>query len=109
MSARQTWKIWYPVWIFHPIFYSSQVFLFQLHLEGANETSEEKEEKSGQDDFFASEEQFTSSTLEEPATALVKPKSPRDPVKNGDDGPAPDVSMAVSGEVSWFFFLPQKP
>ena len=85
---------------FHPIFFSSQVFLFQLHLEGANETSEEKEEKSGQDDFFASEEQFTSSTLEEPATALVKPKSPRDPVKNGDDGPAPDVSMAVSGEVS---------
>merc|ERR1719507_2655487 len=50
----------------------------KLHLEGANETSEEKEEKSGQDDFFASEEQFSSSTL---------------------DGPAPDVSMAVSGEV----------
>ena len=75
----------------------------QLHLEGSNETSEENQEKTGQDDFFASEEQFTpSSILEEPAAALVKPKSPRDPVKNGDDGPAPDVSMAVSGEVRRF-------
>jgi len=72
----------------------------KLHLEGSNETSEENQEKTGQEDFFASEEQFTpSSILEEPAAALVKPKSPRDPVKNGDDGPAPDVSMAVSGEV----------
>merc|ERR1712192_125643 len=73
----------------------------KLHLEGANETTEQKEEK--QDDFFASAEDFTSTSSnniwEEPATALVKPKSPRDPVKNGDDGPAPDVSMAVSGEV----------
>jgi len=72
----------------------------KLHLEGSNETAEENQDKSGQDDFFASEEHFTTtSILEEPAAALVKPKSPRDAVKNGDDGPAPDVSMAVSGEV----------
>ena len=76
----------------------------QLHLEGSNETPEEKQDNAGQDDFFASEEQFTSSNsiLEEPATALVKQKSPRDPVKNEDNGPAPDVSMAVSGEVRRF-------
>jgi len=71
----------------------------KLHLEGSNDTPEEGQEK-GQEDFFASEEQFPSSSImEEPATALVKPKSPRDPVKNGDDGAAPDVSMAMSGEV----------
>ena len=82
------------------ICYNSSISL-QLHLEGSNETPEDNRDKAGQDDFFASEEQFTnsSSILEEPATALVKPKSPRDPVKNGDNGPAPDVSMAVSGEV----------
>merc|ERR1719412_1005175 len=72
----------------------------QLHLEGTNDASEEPQEKSGQDDFFASEEQFSSSSnLQEPAAPLVKPKSPREPEKNGGDGPAPDVSMAVAGEV----------
>ena len=82
----------------------------QLHLEGSNETSEENQDKTGQEDFFASEEQFSSSSniLEEPAAALVKPKSPRDPVKNGDDGPAPDVSMAISGEVTNNFSFMQK-
>ena len=85
---------------------SNPIILLQLHLEGSNETAEENQDKTGQDDFFASEEHFTtSSILEEPAAALVKPKSPRDAVKNGDDGPAPDVSMAVSGEVKKCFFL----
>ena len=79
--------------------------LLQLHLEGSNDTPEEGQEKPGQEDFFAHEEQFPSSSImEEPATALVKPKSPRDPVKNGDDGAAPDVSMAMSGEVRPFVF-----
>ena len=78
--------------------------LLQLHLEGSNDTPEESQEKE-EEDFFASKEQFTSSSImEEPATALVKPKSPRDPVKNGDDGAAPDVSMAMSGEVRPFVF-----
>ena len=85
---------------FYLLIRSNSSISLQLHLEGSNETPEENRDKAGQDDFFASEEQFpTSSILEEPAAALVKPKSPRDPVKNGDDGPAPDVSMAVSGEV----------
>ena len=69
-------------------------------MEGTNDASEEPQEKSGQDDFFASEEQFSSSSnLQEPAAPLAKPKSPREPEKNGGDGPAPDVSMAVAGEV----------
>ena len=77
----------------------------QLHLEGSNDTPEESQPKGGHEDFFASEEQFPSTNImEEPATALVKPKSPRDPVKNGDDGAAPDVSMAMSGEVRPFVF-----
>ena len=86
---------------FYLLIRSNSSISLQLHLEGSNETPEENRDKAGQDDFFASEEQFTSSSsiLEEPAAALVKPKSPRDLVKNGDDGPAPDVSMAVSGEV----------
>merc|ERR1712013_285310 len=72
----------------------------KLHLEGTNDASEEPQEKSGQDDFFASEEQFSaSSNLQEPAAPLAKPKSPREPEKNGGEGPAPDVSMAVAGEV----------
>ena len=86
---------------------SNSSISLQLHLEGSNETAEENQKKDKQDDFFASEEQFTSSSsiLEEPAAALVKPKSPRDLVKNGDDGPAPDVSMAVSGEVRRCFLV----
>ena len=88
------------------LFSNSNISL-QLHLEGSNETSEENQDKTGQEDFFASEEQFSSNSniLEEPAAALVKPKSPRDPVKNGDDGLAPDVSMVISGEVSKCFLL----
>ena len=80
--------------------------LLQLHLEGSNDTPEESQPKGGHEDFFASEvDEFTSTNImEEPATALVKPKSPRDPVKNGDDGAAPDVSMAMSGEVRPFVF-----
>ena len=95
--------------IYLELFSNSNISL-QLHLEGSNETSEENQDKTGQEDFFASEEQFSSSSniLEEPAAALVKPKSPRDPVKNGDDGPAPDVSMAISGEVTNIFFYHAK-